>query len=533
MSEQAVDLRAIWAVIRRHGAVLVVVAVLGALAGGGLLLWAPPAYTSTSAVLLPSIAQPGSGRTGGYDAETQMHIVKSSEILTRAGSQVVPRLTEAQVTERVSVDAPAPSILEITASGPTARQAEGLALSVAQSLVAYLEDARKSLGAARRAQLQGRLNTLKASLATVTAEIRKATDRIAVEGRTSPAGPTDAAALSELIAVRATTVLEIDALQQQISGAEGASAQEADPGTSASLIQRPSPGAQHDYVADAAVRVLGGSALLLLAACLLLVGTNQRDPKLRSRDEIADAVDIPVVASLRVRPPRSAAAWAELLRSYSPDSVDGWALRRLLHDLTTEMRRDGPVGEPLVLVVICISGDTGALAVAPQIAAFAASTGLTTQFVAAQHHECATALWAACSQGFAREGLPPTLSVTTAPELSGSATLTVRLVVLDRTRPGPDATVVAGGTGLLAVSSATASRRNLADAVVAADRVGLTVEGIVVANPDPLDRTTGRLAPVERRPARDPHPRNIAEGPLPGPATIGSQHRSQTREVPR
>ena len=42
------------------------------------------------------------------------------------------------------------------------------------------------------------------------------------------------------------------------------------------------------------------------------------------------------------------------------------------------------------------------------------------------------------------------------------------------------------------------TRRNLADVVVAADRVGVALKGIVVANPDPLDRTTGRLTPLER-----------------------------------
>jgi hypothetical protein len=54
-----------------------------------------------------------------------------------------------------------------------------------------------------------------------------------------------------------------------------------------------------------------------------------------------------------------------------------------------------------------------------------------------------------------------------------------------------------GVTTLLAVSSATVTRKNLADAVVAADLVGLLVQGIVVANPDPLDRTSGRLTPLE------------------------------------
>ncbi|KRE43950.1 Wzz/FepE/Etk N-terminal domain-containing protein [Knoellia sp. Soil729] len=535
MNEEVVDLRAIWAVVRRRGRMLLAVAIVGALGGAGLLLLAPPAYTSTSGVLLPSVAQPGSGRTGGYDSDTQVLIATSSEILTDAASRVSPRLTEAEVTERVKVEAASPSYLRITASGPTSTQAEGLALAVAQSVVAYLEDTRESMGAARRVQLQGRLDTLKASLATITEEIRKATDRIAAEGRTSAAGATDAAALSELTAVRASTVLDIDALTEQISAADGAGKQGADDGSSASIAQHASPGTQDGYLEGAVVRILGASALLLLLTCFLLVVTNQRDPKLRSRDEIADAVDIPVVASLRARPPRSAAAWADLLRTYSPDSVDGWALRRLLHDLMNDLRKDGASREPVVLVVLCVSADAGALAVAAQIAAFAASTGTTTELVAAQHHESATTLWAACSQGIATEDeTAGALTVSTAVEPSAGATLSVRLVVLDRAHPVPDTAVVTGGVGLLAVSSATATRRNLADAVVAADKAGLSVEGIVVANPDPLDRTTGRLAPVERRrPRREPRPRNIADRSAPGVVSGAPRRRPESREAPR
>lgn len=510
MSEQPVDLQAVWAVLRRRSRLLVSAGLLGAMGGGALLALVPPAYTSTSVVLLPSVAQSGSGRTGGYDAETQVLIVQSSEIMERAARAVTPRLTETVVRDRVSVDAPATAILHITASGPTAGRAEDLALAVAQSLVTYLEDTRLALSAARRAQLQDRLRTLEASLTAVNGELKKATDRIAVHGKTTPAGLADAAALSDLTAVRAATVLDVDALKAQLSGGEDAGGGGGN--ATASVIQASSPGSRPDYATDAAARVVGGAAFLLLSTVFVLLATNQRAPKLRSRDEIADAVDIPVLASLRVRPPRTAGAWVDLLRRYEPDSVDGWALRRLLHALTPDLVKEGSSVEPQVLVVMCLSGDAAALSVAPQIAAFAASTGIRTQLVAAQHHDSATTLWAACSQAFAREGMPAALAVGTVVDSSVPVALSVRLVVLDRTAPRPEPSVVANGLGVLAVSSAAATRRNLADAVVAADQVGLVVRGIVVANPDPLDRTSGRLAPVEREPVGGGRLTRIAGG---------------------
>jgi len=51
---------------------------------------------------------------------------------------------------------------------------------------------------------------------------------------------------------------------------------------------------------------------------------------------------------------------------------------------------------------------------------------------------------------------------------------------------------------LLAVSSGAASAEDLAALALAADEAGMPLDGIVVANPDPLDRTTGRLLPTER-----------------------------------
>ena len=285
MSEQAVDLRSTWAVVRRRGGILAAAALLGAVAGGVLLYFSPPPFTSSSVVLLPSAAQSGSGKTGGYDAETQVLIATSSEILSRAAQMVEPEPAQDEVLDRVTVAAPAPSILRITAEGPTVTQAEDLVSAVAESLVAYLEESTGTLSDARRVELQDRLDTLTASLTAVNAEISKAKARIAAQGGTTAAGLADAAALSDLTAVHASTVLDIDALKKQIAGEDVAGGQ---PGGGASVIQPASPGQQSGYVTEALIHVLGGAAIFVLFTALYFIVTNQRDPKLRSRDEIAD-----------------------------------------------------------------------------------------------------------------------------------------------------------------------------------------------------------------------------------------------------
>ena len=532
MTEQVVDLGSTWAVLRRRRGVILLAALLGALAGAGLLVLSPPAYLSTSVVLLPSATQANSGKTGGYDVDTQVLIATSAEILLRAAQQMEPELTQAEITDRVSAEAPSTAVLRIKAAGPTAVQAEDLASAVAQSLVDYLQDTKNALTKAQQAALQGRLDTLNASLANVNKEIKKVTDRLNDGGRTSAAGRADAAALSELTAVRASTVLDIDALKRQLDGQDPTSGQVA---AGASVIQPASSGKQSNFVTDAFMYVVGGAAACALLMALYIMVTNQRDPKLRSRDEIADAVGIPVVTSMRVRPPRSTHAWRELLRAYAPDSPDAWALRQLLHGLVPDAGSERPKSQGFVLIVLTVSGDTAGLAVGPQIASFAASNGIATQLFAAQHHESATTLWAACSQHPERHDVPAALSVTTVADPRIRVDLTVRLVVLDRDTPEPDPHLLAGGTAILAVSSGSATRRNLADAVVAMDRVGLAVQGIVVANPEPLDRTTGRLSGVEWASPTVPRPilitghgRAGAEGEASAPAA-GDEPRRPTR----
>jgi hypothetical protein len=78
------------------------------------------------------------------------------------------------------------------------------------------------------------------------------------------------------------------------------------------------------------------------------------------------------------------------------------------------------------------------------------------------------------------------------------ADLTVVLAVLDRRNPElvddlPETTVT-----ILAVSPGSATAEDLARAAMTADDSGSRIAGIIVADPDNLDRTTGRLLEHER-----------------------------------
>ena len=499
MSEQIIDLKSAWAILRRRMGVIFVVALLGALAGGGLGFRLPPVFSSTSIVLLPAVPQ-GTSSVGTHSIDTQVQIARTDAVLGPAGTAVVPRLSPDRVASRVDIVAPTTDVLNITATGPTAAAATALANAVAKAEVDYLQAAASALGLEASKVLAARTTTLKESLAAVNAEIAKTQSRLAGEGASSTPGRADGAALAELTAQQAKTVLEIDQIAKEASAAQPA---DGPPGGGASVIQQASPGVSTPLPLRMALfaGVGAGTAILLTALLLLLRG--RRETTLRSRDEIADAVGIPVVASLQGRAPRSVAGWTSLLSSYAPDSVEMWTLRQLIRIVTPGTpvslageRQDPP--QPAKVVVLTLAGDASALAIGPQFASLAASTGTVTQLVAAQHHESANALWAACASLPMNSQPRPGLSVDTRPDLRASAQLVVYLAVTGRQRPEVYLDRVDGALTFLAVTSGAATPDELAKVALAADQSGHPIDRIIVVDADPLDRTTGRMSPTER-----------------------------------
>ena len=120
--------------------------------------------------------------------------------------------------------------------------------------------------------------------------------------------------------------------------------------------------------------------------------------------------------------------------------------------------------------------------------------------MAAQKHEAAAVLWAACAAFEQGEGTRAGLSVDTHPREGQKGDLTVVLAVVDRQQPRivdmPKASVV-----LLALSAGSATAEQLARVAVAVDDADGRIAGIVVTDPDTLDRTTGRFLQLRPRPA--------------------------------
>ena len=260
---------------------------------------------------------------------------------------------------------------------------------------------------------------------------------------------------------------------------------------------------------------LVGALAGLLVGIVLALAVGRKDKRLRERDEIANSIGVPVLASVPVSRPSDAAGWMRLLEEYEPGVVHAWRLRKALQQLgitdTTASNGDGR--DRFSLAVLSVSSDTGALALGPQLAVFAASQGIpTTLLVGPQQDMNVTAtLRTACAVTPPALSKRPTqlrLAVHDGSDVyeQPDAELTVVVIVVDGRNPHIPNTMRTTAT-VIGVSAGSATAEQLARIAVVAAVDGREVSGILVADPDPTDHTTGRIPQItppshRKRPTR-------------------------------
>jgi len=267
---------------------------------------------------------------------------------------------------------------------------------------------------------------------------------------------------------------------------------------SAKVLESASPAAGAQRLPAVATGVLLGAvggALLGLTVSLTL---SRKDRRLVGRDAIAGSLGAPVLASLPAARPSGAAGWATLLAEYQPGAVPAWGLSRMLRQLGAVARE--AEDEAVSVAVISLASDRRALALGPQLAAFAAAQGIPTALVIGpqQDMNAVAALRTACAapprQGTAAGQRPLQLMVCEDDKLGPTdAALVVVVAVLDGGAPAMPRTVPADTT-LLGVSAGGSTAEQLARVATAAANDGREVTGILVADPDPADQSTGRSA---------------------------------------
>jgi hypothetical protein len=238
--------------------------------------------------------------------------------------------------------------------------------------------------------------------------------------------------------------------------------------------------------------VLAGALLGLSVA--VAVGRGNR--WLRERDDFADSIGVPVMASVRVSHPARRAGWTKLLGAYQPGAADAWRLGNVLRELD-------PAGDGSSVAVLSLAEDRKALALGPQLAAFAAKQGLPVTLVvdSRQGGKVTKALRAACAAGAgagpAGPGRPAVAVINPDEDRLPAGGLVIVAVVVDGEAPRVAATIRATTT-ILGATSGAVTARQLTRVAASAAGDGRDITGILVADPDPDDPTTGRLPQLAR-----------------------------------
>lgn len=251
----------------------------------------------------------------------------------------------------------------------------------------------------------------------------------------------------------------------------------------------------------ALIGVITGTLIGFIVA--LARGRNER--RLRERDSMANAVGVPVVAAVPVVHASDPEAWIRLLDDYEPSVVHAWQLKKMLSRLgIPSARHNDRQSGAVSLTVLSLSSDKRALALGPQLAAFAASLGVRTVLAVDKNQDSAAmaTLYTACA-------VPPDAAPQRRHPLRTvvigdgevvdftDAEFVVLAVVSDGATPRIPDTLRTDVT-LLGVSASVATAEELARVAMAADADGRGITGILVADPDPADQTTGRVPQLAR-----------------------------------
>lgn len=441
MSQQALDFRTSIKAVRRHGKVFTAIVVLGMLIGAAYAVLRPPLLTSTALVVLPQIAAPQSTEatdSGATDNEIATQVVIASSYPVLA--RALPHVSPSMSLQTL--------------------QDRVQVVSMAGSVISV------SAKGASAAQAEATANAVASSYIGY------------VTSKNNPVGRVSAKMLES-----------------------------ANTATGSKLPTQ--------IAIDGLIGLIGGAVVGFIVSLAMSVS----DRRLVERDAIANSIGAPVLASIPVGHPSDAASWVKLLEEYEPGVVHAWGLTKMLQQLgVADLRsgKGGRAGESASLTVLSLASDPDALALGPQVAAFAAARGIPTTLVLGplQDANVAATLRTACAAPpRSREGRRPLhlivaehgdfLHAADGDEADrfGGASFVVVVTVVDGRAPFMPHVAPTTAT-VLGVSSGGATAEQLARAATAAAAHGDEVTGILVADPDPADHSTGRipqLTPPSRR----------------------------------
>ena len=368
MTEQPLDLRRVWSAIGRARITFVACVVIALLGAALFTVAKPPPNKARALVLLPASSLDSGGQID-RDVATQERIASSADVLANAARKLRPVPRISQLAKNVHVSAPTPDIIQFEATAASPARAIAIANQVADSYVAYsLKGASDELNRVLAA-LKAQSTSLNEEATGLRTRIGTESDKLTGMTPGSAAYATQTALINDLRARLSDSATQLNNVQRQIN-AVALQGVVASSGTR--VLERATRTSNSGFLI--AIRNIALGLLLgLLAGTMTALFRDRRDIRLRRRDEIAGAAGVPAVVSLNTRVARNAEEWLELISRYEPSVDESWGLRRTLRHLVTAHD-----ASPARATIVCLAGDDGAVAVAPQLASFSARAGMRT-----------------------------------------------------------------------------------------------------------------------------------------------------------
>ena len=278
----SVELRDYLAVFRRQLALIIAITLLGAAAAAAYTFRRTPVYESTASVLVRAITtnafDPGQRVDQQLNMFNQRQLAMSEPVAALAAKSLKTTATPAQLLEHVKVDVPANSqILRI-------RYQDTVPLTAQRGADAFA----KAYLASREADARAQATTSQKSLQKdITRFQKQASDAEKVIGNPDADSATRQAAQAKLAAANN----RLDQLLSQLSGFQSL---DFTPGTVIAASALPSTPASPNNRLDIGIGLLVG---LFLGVMLAFV-RDRTDDRLRGREDLAERLDRPVLATI-------------------------------------------------------------------------------------------------------------------------------------------------------------------------------------------------------------------------------------------
>jgi hypothetical protein len=494
---------------RRRGLIGVLI-LIGLMAGVAHVALMPPMPKARVLVILPPSTLTTSSGAQVDMMPTQIIIATSTPVLAAAGTAVSPPLSPTALKSRTSVTGLSNDVLQFQVSAATASDAKKLGNAEATDYIAYVNKTGSASTNGVLPALQQEASRLSNQIQGLQAQINTATAHLGADGANSQAGQRDESQIASLRTEQEQVSLQLNNINDeivstQLSGSLSAGATRVL--QSAAIV----PLSKLYRVEYPAV----GALSALFAGCLFVFFASRRDRRLRLRDELAAAIGVPVLASLKCGSCKSAKDWRRLLQRYSPSPVDSWNFRRLLHGVSPADSDKAPQqgDKGTQLNVVAFADDGPSLAAGVQLARSASELGMQTVLVPGEHASLALLRAALRVATAGAPDQPFVFEAKTSGQEFSALRLSLSIIAVDEGKP---AMAVTSGVSVLAVSSGFATADALARLALVASDSGRPIDGIVVINPDPADSTAGvvPLAGEARQISRRTPHRSGAERPL-------------------